>query len=151
MASQGDVRQIALALPGAEEVPGRFAFGIPIKGKLKGFAWVWMERITPKKPRVANPAVLAVRVANLVDKDVLISAEPKKYFTEPHYDGFPAVLVRLSAVRAAELRELLAEARRSLEPAKAARTAKTGKVARTVKTAETTGGRLRRRTRGNNQ
>ena len=69
-----------------------------------------MERVAPKKPRVANPAVLAVRVANLVDKDVLISADSRKFFTEPHYDGFPAVLVRLAAVSVADLRELLAEA-----------------------------------------
>lgn len=110
VATQVDVRRIALSLPEAEEVPGRFAFSVRSKGKLKGFAWVWMERVAPKKPRVANPAVLAVRVANLVDKDVLISADSRKFFTEPHYDGFPAVLVRLAAVSVAELRELLAEA-----------------------------------------
>jgi len=43
---------------------------------MKGYAWVWMERVTPKTPRVPNPAVLAVRVANLVEKDVLISTNP---------------------------------------------------------------------------
>jgi len=48
MATQADVRRIALALPGAEEEPGSFAFGVRQKGKLKGFAWVWLERIAPK-------------------------------------------------------------------------------------------------------
>ena len=110
MATQADVRRIALSLPGAEEVEGRFAFDVPNKGKRKGFVWVWMERVTPKKPRVANAGVIAVRVANLVDKDLIISAEPTKYFTEPHYEGFPAILVRLSAVTARELRPLLTEA-----------------------------------------
>jgi len=106
-----------MSLPGTEEAKGRFAFEVRNKGKLKGFAWVWMERVTPKKPRVPNPAVLAVRVANLVDKDLLISAEPTKFFTEPHYDGFPAVLVRLAAVKVAELRPLLAEGWRCQAPA----------------------------------
>ena len=116
MATQADVRRIALSLPETEEAEGRFAFSVRAKGKLKGFAWVWMERVTPKKPRVANPAVLAVRVANLAHKDLLISAEPKKFFTEPHYDGFPAVLVRLAEVSVADLRELLEEAWRCQAP-----------------------------------
>ena len=42
MATQADVRRIALSLPGAEEVEGRFAFDVPNKGKRKGFVWVWM-------------------------------------------------------------------------------------------------------------
>jgi len=117
MATQADVRRIALSFPGAEEVQGRFAFEVPNKGKLKGFVWVWMERVTPKKPRVANPGVIAVRVANLVDKDLIISAEPTKYFTEPHYDGFPAILVRLAEVTVADLRPLIAEAYRCQAPA----------------------------------
>ena len=117
MATQADVRRIALALPETEEGKDRFAFSVMNKGKLKGFAWVWMERITPKKPRVANPAVLAVRVANVGVKDLMISAEPEKYFTEPHYNGFPAVLVRLAEVRVPELRALLTDAWRCQAPA----------------------------------
>ena len=117
MTTQADVRRIALSFPGAEEAKARFAFEVPNKGKLKGFVWVWMERVTPKKPRVANPGVIAVRVANLVDKDLIISAEPTKYFTEPHYDGFPAILVRLAEVTVADLRPLIAEAYRCQAPA----------------------------------
>jgi hypothetical protein len=116
MASQADVRRIALSLPGAEEVPGRFAFAVRNKDKLKGFVWVWMERVTPKKARVPQPSVIAVRVANLYDKDFLLSLDPAKFFTEPHYNGFPAVLVRLPAVTARELRPILTEAWRCLAP-----------------------------------
>jgi len=116
MATQADVRRIALALPGAEEVPGRFAFAVRHKGKLKGFVWVWMERVAPKKPRVPQPKVLAVRVANQFDKDFLLGLDGEKFFTEPHYDGFPAVLVRLAAVTVRELRPLIAEAWRSQAP-----------------------------------
>jgi hypothetical protein len=121
MATQADVRRIALSLPETEEEKGHFAFAVRTKGKPKGFAWVWMERVVPKKPRVANPAVLAVRVANLSQKDLMVAAEPTKFFTEPHYAGFPAVLVRLAAVSVSEIRVLLKEAWRcqvSAEPAK---------------------------------
>jgi hypothetical protein len=110
MASQADVRRIALSFPATEEVPERFAFSVRNKGKLKGFVWVWMERVTPKKARVPQPKVIAVRVASLVDKDFMLTLDPEMFFTEPHYDGFPAVLVRLPAVTARELRPIIAEA-----------------------------------------
>ena len=116
MATQGDVRRIARSFPEVEEAQEHFAFSVMNKGKSKGFAWVWKERIDPKKPRVANPAVLAVRVANLIDKDLIIASDPKKFFTEPHYNGFPAVLVRLAEVSVGELRSLLEEAWRCMAP-----------------------------------
>jgi hypothetical protein len=121
MATQADVRRIALSLPAAEPVPGRFAFGVPNKGKLKGFVWVWMERVTPKKPRVPNHGVIAVRVADLAERERLLSASPAKFFTEPHYKGFPAVLVRLDAVTVSELRKILTAASRYLAPAERTR------------------------------
>jgi hypothetical protein len=114
MASQADVRRLALALDGTVQEQNRFAFSVDVKGKLKGFAWVWLERVEPKKARVPNPSVLAVRVANLAQKDLMIATEPAKFFTEPHYNGYPAVLVRLAAVSTAELRTLLADAWRCL-------------------------------------
>jgi hypothetical protein len=117
VATRADVRRIALSLPKVEEAKDHFAFSVPNKGKLKGFVWVWMERVIQKKPRVANPGVIAVRVANLGQKAALLSAEPAKFFTEPHYDGFPAVLVRLDAVTVADLKVLLAEAWRCMAPA----------------------------------
>jgi hypothetical protein len=117
MATQADVRRIALALPDTEEASGRFAFSVLNKGKPKGFVWAWNERITPKEPRVPNPGVIAVRVANVGQKEALLSADTKKFFTEPHYDGFPAVLVRLDAVTVADLKVLIAEAWRCQAPA----------------------------------
>jgi hypothetical protein len=116
MATQSDVRRIALALPGAEESTERFAFSVQHKGKAKGFAWVWSERVEPKTPRVPNPGVLAVRVTNVAQRDLMIAAEPAKFFTEPHYNGFPAVLVRLDAVSVGDLEELLAGAWRCQAP-----------------------------------
>jgi hypothetical protein len=112
MADQAEVRRIALSLPQAAEDEDHFAFSV---GK-KGFAWVWMERVAPKKPRVPRPDVLAVRVAGQTDKELLLGADPAKFFTEPHYNGFPAILIRLPAIQADELRELLTDAWRCQAP-----------------------------------
>ena len=116
MATQADVRRIAMSLPGTVAGKERFAFSVRNKDKEKGYAWVWQERIHPKKARVPNPEVLAVRVPGLEEKDVLLASDPDKFFTEPHYNGFPAVLVRLRAVRVPQLRTLLTMAWRCLAP-----------------------------------
>lgn len=116
MATQDDVRRIALALPETSEAGDRFAFSVLNKRKQKGFAWVWMERVHPKKARVPNPAVLAVRTADLLEKELILRSDEAKFFTEPHYDGFPAVLVRLAAIDAGELEELITNAWRYQAP-----------------------------------
>jgi hypothetical protein len=116
MADQQDVRRLALMLPEAEEDGDHFAYSVPAGKKRKGFAWVWMERVEPKKPRVPNPDVLAVRVANEGEKQMLIAAQPVTYFTEPHYNGFPAVLVRLAEIDLVELEELLIDGWRCQAP-----------------------------------
>ena len=116
MATQQDVRRIALSLPETVESEDRFAFSVRSRDKLKRFVSVWLERIEPKKARVANPEVLAVRVADLDEKDIILSIDSEKFFTEPHYNGFPAVLVRLPGVNAAELEELIVHAWRCQAP-----------------------------------
>jgi hypothetical protein len=116
MATQEDVRRIALALPDTTEGADRFGFSVRNGTKDKGIAWIWMKRVEPNKPRVPQPDVLAVRVANNREKETLIAADPDKFFTEPHYNGFPAVLVRLAAIEPDELRELLTDAWRTLAP-----------------------------------
>jgi hypothetical protein len=110
MADQSDVRRIALALPDTSEAEDRFAFSVLNKGKQKGFVWVWNERIEPKKPRVPRPDVVAIRVADRVDKEALLASDAETFFTEPHYNGFPAVLVRLPSIDVGELEELIFEA-----------------------------------------
>lgn len=116
MATQADVRRIALSLPGAVEEEGRFAFAVPHKDKLKGFVWSWRERVDPRKAKVPRPDVLVLRVASLDDKEFLLGLDREKFFTEPHYNGYPAVLVRLPAVTAGELRPLITEAWRCRAP-----------------------------------
>jgi hypothetical protein len=78
MASRNDVRRIALALPDTIEAEDRFAFSVLNRGKPKDFVWVWHERVEPKKPRVPNPKVIAVRVANVGEKEMLIASDPDK-------------------------------------------------------------------------
>jgi hypothetical protein len=116
MARQADVRRIALSLPGTGEAEGRFAFSVENKGKPKGFVWSWAERVHPKKPRVPRADVIAVRVRDQAEKAALLAGDPDVFFTEPHYDGFPAVLVRLPVVRVALLRKLIVEAWRCQAP-----------------------------------
>jgi hypothetical protein len=116
VATQADVRRIALALPQTEEAADRFAFSVRNKGKLKGFVWVWMERIVPKKPRVPQPDAIAIRVASLAEKERLLASDPSKFFTEPHYNGFPAILVNLPTVTVRELEPLIKEAWRCQAP-----------------------------------
>ncbi len=116
MADQSDVRRIALSLPETSEVEGRFAFSVRNRDKQKGFVWAWNERVVPKKPRVPRSDVLAVRVADLDVKDLLLAADTEKFFTEPHYNGFPAVLVRLPAIDVDELAALITEAWRCQAP-----------------------------------
>src|SRR5215207_4501354 len=116
MVDHDDVRRIALALPDTREGEDRFAFSVRNKGKDKGIAWTWMERVHPKKPKAPNPDVLAVRVADEAEKQMLIASNPETFFTEPHYNGYPAVLVRLAAIEVDELEELLTDAWRCMAP-----------------------------------
>ena len=60
--------------------------------------------------------MFAVRVSGEEEKAVLIAADPEKFFTEPHYNGYPAVLVRLEAIDEDELTELLTDAWRLRAP-----------------------------------
>ena len=109
-ADQGDVRRIALGLPETSEATDHFAFSVRHGAKHKGFVWSWNERVEPKKPRVPRADVLAVRVVDQFDKEALLASDEEKFFTEPHYNGFPAVLVRLPLVSVEELAELIEDA-----------------------------------------
>lgn len=110
MATLADVRRLAEALPGVEGSNDGLVFAVRRGATAKGFVWAWRERVAPKRARVPNPGVFAMRVASVAQRDLMIAAEPAKFFTEPHYDGFPAVLVRLEAVSAADLEVLIAAA-----------------------------------------
>lgn len=60
-----------------------------------------------------NPEALVVWVESLDEKQALIAAQPKKFFTTSHYDGQPIVLVRLEKVSKKETVDLIIESWRN--------------------------------------
>ncbi|MGB8207391.1 MAG: MmcQ/YjbR family DNA-binding protein [Mycobacterium sp.] len=54
--------------------------------------------------------ILGARVADEGVKFALIADDPDVYFTTPHFDGYPAVLVKLAEIDEVGLRELIVEA-----------------------------------------
>ncbi|MBX3000272.1 MAG: hypothetical protein KF893_17245 [Caldilineaceae bacterium] len=116
MADLEDVQTIVLALPETIVEPDLSAFSVTHRGKRKNIAWLWLERLHPKKGRVPNREVLAVRVQDLEEKEMLLDSNPTAIFTEPHYAGYPAVLIRLAAIELDELRALIVNAWRCQAP-----------------------------------
>lgn len=97
MATDADVRRIALSLPQVTEKPSYGRPGWRVKDKL--FLTI----------RVETEGGLMLFVADLDEKEVLLASDPKRFFTTPHYDGYAIVLVNLSAVDEDELTELITE------------------------------------------
>lgn len=93
MVSWQTVREIAGALPGAEESTTYGQPAFKVGGKL--FAWLSPDR--------AAEGALAVRV-DPGEKDLLL-AGGAAYFETPHYDGHPIILVDLDRVTSRELAE----------------------------------------------
>lgn len=104
MVTADDVRRIALALPGSYE-KASYGGAPSFRTKPRGFAFLRAEI-----------DALAVYVASEEDKLALIASDPDIYFTTPHYDGYPMVLVCLSAVDPAELAEVLTDSWRLRAP-----------------------------------
>jgi hypothetical protein len=52
----------------------------------------------------------------LAEKDRILALDPTKFFTEPHYNGFPAILVNLPTMTVRELEPLIKEAWRCQAP-----------------------------------
>ena len=111
MADWDDVDRLARALPGVDE--GSSYGNLAWKVKDKAFAWERplrrsdLEALGDAAP---DGPILGVRVEHLLAKEALLADDPRIYFTTPHFDGYPAVLVRLGEIEPGELEELLAEA-----------------------------------------
>jgi hypothetical protein len=112
MATWDDVRRIALALPETiERASSEGACQWRVRDKL--FAWERpLRRADLEALGDAAPEgeILATRVADLGVKEALLAQDPDVYFTTPHFNGYPAILVRLDLITDAELAELLVEA-----------------------------------------
>lgn len=63
-----------------------------------------------------GPDALVLRVIDLGEREALLQGQPEVFFSTPHYDGYPYVLVRLDRVDPAELAELLEDAWRLRAP-----------------------------------
>src|SRR5215475_10914250 len=112
MASWEDVSRIALALPETTEVES--GWGVrQWKVRDKGFVWERpLRRADLEALGSAAPEgpILGARVPDLGAKEALVADDPGVYFTTPHFNGYPAVLVRLERIGVPELEELLVEA-----------------------------------------
>lgn len=63
-----------------------------------------------------DPDALVLRVIDLGEREALLQGQPDAFFSTPHYDGYPYVLVRLEAVDPVELAELIEDAWRIRAP-----------------------------------
>ena len=113
MADDDDVRRLALALPGVEEIDSE-GFDFRVGGQ--GFVWSYPER-TPGRPRVIRTDVAVLFVGDEAEKQALLLGEPEAFFTTPSYDGWPLVMLRLAQVDAGRLTELVTDAWRMRAPA----------------------------------
>jgi hypothetical protein len=89
-----DVRRIALALPETDEHQSRGSAHWRVKEK--GFVWERPLRQTDLKAlgdSAPDGLILGVRVEHLGAKEALLQSDPDVYFTTPHFDGYPVVLV----------------------------------------------------------
>jgi hypothetical protein len=112
MADADDVRRLALALPQVAEIDSD---GFDFRVANKGFVWSYPERL-PGQPRVIRVDIAVLYVGDEAEKQALLLGEPAIFFTNPGYDGFPLVMVRLSEVSDARLRELVTDAWRMRAP-----------------------------------
>ena len=117
MADWEDVRRAAMALP---EVSDGSSYGSRAwTVRKKGFVWERPLRrgdIDALGAAAPDGPVLAARVADVGVKEALIADAPEVFFTTPHFDGYPAVLIRLDRIPLPELAEVVTEAWRTRAP-----------------------------------
>ena len=111
MADWDDVRRIALSLPDTTEAVSWDNAHWRVHGK--GFVWERPLRNSDLRALgegAPDGPILGARVEHLGAKEALIQDEPNVFFTTPHFDGYPAVLVRLDEIGLDELEEVIVEA-----------------------------------------
>jgi hypothetical protein len=106
-----DVQRIAMSLPQAGERISRERRQWRVNDKL----FVWERPLRPRELAelegdIGNGPILGARVEHLVAKEALLADDPRVYFTTSHFEGYPAVLVRIDRIALAELEEVVTEA-----------------------------------------
>jgi hypothetical protein len=122
MPTWDDVRRLALALPETDERTSRGTAQWRVKEKL----FVWERPLRgPDLAALGDAApagpILGARVEHLVAKEALLADASGVYFTTPHFDGYPAILVELERISTADLEELIVEAWLVRAPARLAK------------------------------
>ena len=122
MPAWDDVRRIALALPETSEQlsHGHASWRVRDKG------FVWERPLRPADFRALGDdaptgPILGARVEHLVAKEALLADDPNVFFTTPHFDGYPAVLVQLERIDLEVLEEVIVEAWLARAPTRVAR------------------------------
>jgi hypothetical protein len=109
MVTFDDVARMALELPEVTEGDRHGHRTWSVAGK--AFAWERpFSKADVKRFGAATPPqgpILAVRVEDLGEKEAVLAAQPGAFFTIPHFDGYPAVLIQLEAVTRTALREAI--------------------------------------------
>jgi hypothetical protein len=108
MATWDDVRRLALALPEVAERDGR-------EWRVHGKPMLWERPLRRRDldelgESAPQGPILGARLPDEGAKHALVADDPTVYFTTSHFDGYPAVLVQLDHIDAAELGELVVEA-----------------------------------------
>lgn len=118
----GDVARIASGLP--EVTPGERHGNRMWSVAGKAFAWerpfshADIRRFGEVDP--PDGPILAIRVDDLVEKEAVLAGEPEAFFTIPHFDGYPAILIQLKKVSRSALREAIIDGWLACAPPKLA-------------------------------
>jgi hypothetical protein len=111
MATWDDVRRIALALPKTSERMSRELRQWRVEDK--EFVWerpLRRREIEALGDDVPDGPILGARVEHVGAKEALLADDPRVFFTTPHFDGFPAILLRLDRAAMEDLDEVITEA-----------------------------------------
>jgi hypothetical protein len=117
VATWDDVRRLALALPQTSE---ESSYGnTQWRVRDKGFVWERPLRrgdIEALGDHVPEGPILGAYVEHVGMKEALLADHPDVFFTTPHFNGYPAILVRLDRIAVTELDQLIVEAWLSRAP-----------------------------------